>query len=280
MAEQKFVSPRVTMRGFTLYTVLLCLIVLVAMTVFFTVLITIIYRQQLKLIVSGQQDEKIKKDKLELATKKGCKIGVIIDRTISLLLLVILSVLLIFGVLIGVSTDKKVGNIPSLKVVSSTSMSNKYEGNTYLKENNLNDQMQVFDLICVYKLPKEEDIRLYDVIVYQNAEGVMIIHRIVGIEEPNEKHPDERWYQFKGDASSSYDKFPVRYSQMIGIYRGDRIPNVGSFVFFMQSPAGWICFLLIILVIIATPIVEKKLKTAVDDRYAIIQQIAETEERC
>ena len=35
---------------------------------------------------------------------------------------------------------------------------------------------------------------------------------------------------------------------------------VGSFVFFMRSPAGWLCVVLVLIAIIATPIVEKKIR--------------------
>ena len=52
------------------------------------------------------------------------------------------------------------------------------------------------------------------------------------------------------------------YSQMQAIYEGDRIPFVGSFFAFMQSPAGYLCILLVVIAMIATPIAEKKLQEA------------------
>ena len=82
------------------------------------------------------------------------------------------------------------------------------------------------------------------------------MHRIVGIEEPNESHPNERYFLLQGDAVHYPDSFPVRYSQMKSIYKGKRIPNVGSFVFFMQSPAGIICLILIIASMILMPIAD------------------------
>ena len=53
---------------------------------------------------------------------------------------------------------------------------------------------------------------------------------------------------------------------MQGIYEGSRIPFVGSFVLFLQSPAGWLCVLLVIFAMIATPVVEKKIKEETDKR--------------
>jgi hypothetical protein len=102
----------------------------------------------------------------------------------------------------------------------------------------------------------EEDLELYDIVVYKR-DDMYIIHRIVGIEEPNEKHPNERYFLLQGDAVGSSDPFPVLYSQMQGIYKGERIPYVGSFIMFLQSPAGWLCMLLVVFVMIVTPIVER-----------------------
>ena len=96
----------------------------------------------------------------------------------------------------------------------------------------------------------------------------MIIHRIVGIEEPNANHPGKRHFLLQGDAVDRPDKFPVLYSQMQGIYEGNRIPFVGSFILFLQSPAGWLCVLLVIFSMIVTPIVEKKLKEAKEKRIS------------
>jgi hypothetical protein len=87
----------------------------------------------------------------------------------------------------------------------------------------------------------------------------LVIHRIVGIEEPNSKHPDERWFLLQGDAVPGRDRFPVLYEQMRAIYRGERLPFVGSFVAFMRSPAGYFCILLILFGAITVPYLEKKL---------------------
>jgi hypothetical protein len=63
----------------------------------------------------------------------------------------------------------------------------------------------------------------------------------------------------QGDAVSAPDIYPVLYSQMSGIYDGERVPFVGSFVVFMQSPAGWFCLMLVLAALIGTPILEKRI---------------------
>jgi hypothetical protein len=113
------------------------------------------------------------------------------------------------------------------------------------------------------------DLKLYDVVLYE-VDGILLSHRIVGIEEPNEKHPDQRYFLLQGDAVESPDRFPVKYEQIKGIWRGEKIPFIGSFVLFMQSPAGWLCVLLVIVSMIATPRMEKKIKDEMVIRLAKI----------
>ena len=117
----------------------------------------------------------------------------------------------------------------------------------------------MFDVVVLHELPKEEDLKLYDIVVYEHISGALLIHRIVGIEEPNESHPNERHFLLQGDAVHYPDTFPVRYSQMKSIYRGERIPNVGSFVFFIQSPAGIICIILLVVSLFLMPVADNYL---------------------
>ena len=98
---------------------------------------------------------------------------------------------------------------------------------------------------------------------------MLIVHRIVGIEEPNDFHPNERYFLLQGDAVESPDRYPVLYQQMRAIYRGERTPFIGSFILFMQSPAGWMCTLLIVITMIATPLLDKKLSEARNERLSV-----------
>ena len=134
--------------------------------------------------------------------------------------------------------------------------------------------------MLLYKLPPVEELKLYDVVCYE-VDGVPVIHRIVEIQPPNESHEDY-YFLLQGDAIENPDRFPVYYSQMRGIYRGERVPFLGSFVAFMQSVAGYLCILLVIFGIVAIPIVEKKVNAVKRERLIAIGVIApdkETEEK-
>jgi len=163
-----------------------------------------------------------------------------------------------FSIYTGFKGEQSAQDGGLFRVVLSDSMSEKSTANKYLFENKLDNQFQQFDLILTQKMPEENELELYDIVVYK-LEDALIIHRIVGIEEANEKHPDGRRFIMQGDAVASPDRLLVSYSQMVGIYEGKNIPFVGSFVLFMQSPAGYMCILLVILGVITIPLMEGKI---------------------
>lgn len=222
----------------------------------------------LKLIKAGVEDEKIiLEDEKKSKKKKYFSIGGII-------FYIVLICLVCFSVYVNLSIENKDCKIPTPRVVVSGSMAQKLETNTYLFTNNLNDQFGVFDLIITHQMPDEYDINLYDIIVYKN-DDIFVIHRVVKIEEPNSKHPNNRLFYLQGDAVKTKDKSPVTYDQMYGIYRGQRIPKIGSFVIFLQSPMGMIVVIFAIFSIAITPILEKKLDCAYADRLKVLNMVTE-----
>ena len=255
--------------SFKTYTLILALFVFVMLTAVFSGMIVFMIKQQIKLIRAGVIDAEIKQAQLEKASKgdTACKYC-------SAVLCCIITAAFLFAVVTGFMGDSHVKKIPGLKVVASPSMSSKYEKNTYLFENGLDNQLDTFDLIVLRELPPENELKLYDIVVYE-MEDYLVIHRIVGIEEPNEKHPNERYFLMQGDAAQYPDRFPVKYEQMRSIYRDERVPFVGSFVYFMQSPAGILCYLLILFTFIAIPYAEKKL----EQEYALRLQAMEDSEK-
>ena len=259
------------MTAYNGYVFFLCLIVFLLFTAVFTVMIVSLIRFYLKLIRLGAEDEKIiiEYEKAKTSKKKSSeRVLEIVGFAITLLLAALLLAGCVASSVIGARETSRVGRTPSLKVVMSASMSYKEPDNEYLFENGLNDQVKTFDLIVMRELPPEEELKLYDVVSYE-INGELVLHRIVGIEEPSEKHPEERWFLMQGDAVHLPDKFPVRYESMRGIYRGTRIAAVGSFFVFMRSPAGLLSILLILFACVATPIAERKIQQAKDERYAI-----------
>lgn len=258
------------MSSYESHIFLLCLLVFVSLTVIFTVMTAVMASLSIKLIRNGCEDEKIQQNyRKGLYTKKkrSCFQAWVTG-------IISVAVIMLFGFSIYMHTVENdvTKNIPVFRVVKSDSMSKRYSENTYLYEHNLTDQFSTFDLILTRKMPREEELQLYDVIVYE-IDDVLVVHRIVGIEEPNEKHPSNRYFLVQGDAVEYPDRFPVLYEQMKGIYRGEKIPFVGSFICFLQSPAGYMCIALVIFVDIALPILERKIDKETQKRLAIILSI-------
>lgn len=257
------------MTPYEFYVFVLCLVVFTLLTLLFSIMLGYLVMLTIKLIWHGAMDKKIKTEYQKRAAKKPSRLGIFLDRLVSIVLCLVMGVAFLFSSYLQINESKVPEGMPSLKVVKSSSMAVKHESNEYLAE--IDNQVQTFDLILTYHIPSEDELQLYDVIYYETADG-MVLHRIVRIEEPNATHPNEKWYITQGDAIPSPDVAPVRYSQMRGIYRNEKLPFVGSFIMFMQSPAGYLCFLLVLIGIIATPILEKKLEREKSNRMKVISQ--------
>ena len=242
------------MTDYEIYVFALCFIVFSLLTATFSYLIYLYGHQEVELIRAGERDRQIE---IDFEKRKTLKYQAFLwlGRFISLALCVAFSVTFAFALHLRSKEYAPIGDVPEIKVVKSSSMETKNEKNEYLFANELNDQFDMFDIIFCEKLPAEEDLQLYDIVMYKQRDRY-IIHRIIAIEEPNEQHPHSRYFTLRGDAIGQSDQSPVFYSQMQGIYRGERVPFVGSFIMFLQSPAGALCMLLIVFAIIIAPIAE------------------------
>ena len=259
------------MTSYEVYVFILCLIVFTLLTVVFACMLAIITKQSIRLIDAGAEDERIYEEYLKTKQRENDKKNASgwLSIAFTVFFACIFAVIFAFTLVVQLSKDQKTGDIPTLRVVYSESMSAKYERNEYLFQNDLNDQFSRFDIVVTYKLPKEEDLKLYDIVVYE-VDDALLIHRIVGIEEPNANHPNERHFLLQGDLVERPDKFPVRYAQMKAIYRGDHVPFIGSFVMFLQSPAGYLCLLLVLAEMIASPLIAKQIEKAEQARLALL----------
>lgn len=257
------------MEHFDAYQFVLCLIVFIILTASFTTLAAWLIKLYRKLISAGVNDEKIKQEYIKAQEKRPSIAGKVFDKLLLGLCCVVMLVMFGFSLSVTFNEGKITGDVPVLNVVKSNSMSYINERHSFLEQGEVNDQIQMFDLVFIHKLPAEDDLNVNDIVVYE-TDGYLIIHRIVAIEERNEKHPNERYFLLQGDANEVTDRFPVRYSQMKGLYAGERLPVIGSFVMFMQSPAGWLCVLLIIFAIVATTIAEKKIQEETNKRLMLL----------
>ena len=257
------------MTGFDLYVLIVCFAAFFSTLGVLSALLYIIVRQDVKLIECGASDDKIIIEYLKRVDKREHPRSSATTRIVAGIACAVVVAVFAITCILRFSDPLVKGPMPVPRVVASDSMSYQRESNDYLKENDLNDQFDTFDLIFTRELPGEFELELYDVVVYEYR-GDLIVHRIIGIEEPNEKHPEHRLFELRGDAVKYSDYDPVAYSQMKAIYEGDRIPFVGSFVLFLQSPPGWLCILLIVVGFVVAPMLEKYMQKKRKTRLEIL----------
>ena len=247
------------MQNFDAYQFFLCLVVFIILTTIFTATVIYVIRVNCKFIDLGVKDDKIKIEYEKKQARKKSILAKVLDKFVLVFFTFVFIAIFGLGVVMSVREDKVVGEIPTLKVVQSGSMSYVNEYNKYLDKEDVTAHIHTFDIVVIHKLPKVEDLKINDIVLYE-IDGFLLVHRIVDIELPNSEHPDEIHFLLHGDANELPDKFPVKYEQMKGIYLGKRVPYIGTFVAFMQSPAGYLCILLVIFAIIALPFGEKKIE--------------------
>lgn len=246
------------MQNFNAYQFILCLIVFAILTVIFTCMVIYVVKVNCKLISLGAEDEKIKIEYEKNQKRTQSVFAKVIDKIVLGFFVVLFIAMFGLGVSITIRENNVVGKVPTLKVVQSGSMAYVNEYNRYIKEGDVNDHIQAFDIVTIHELPAVEDLKVNDIVLYE-IDGLLLVHRIVAIEPPNKEHPDEIHFLLHGDANELPDKFPVKYEQMKGIYLGERVPYVGTFINFLQSPAGYLCILLVIFAVFAVPFAEKKI---------------------
>lgn len=98
------------------------------------------------------------------------------------------------------------------------------------------DHIEVGDLVFVGRADPEE-LEVGDVIAYMNG-GASVTHRITAIDTNTD---GDLLFTTKGDANNAEDTTPVTEEQLVGIYRW-RIPKVGDFALFLQTPLGMLLF--------------------------------------
>lgn len=175
--------------------------------------------------------------------------------------------IVIFVALIGFNVYTKINgdlisiNNTSYITLASGSMSYKNERNTYLEENDINNQLKTFTLIGLNKVNENTTLSLYDICAYKDKEtNQLIVHRIINIEDRN----GTTYYTFRGDANESSDYYLVSRSEILYIFNGYSSYPLGLIVSFINSYVG----LAVILYIAITIIVLNRVYLEKDKLYS------------
>lgn len=100
------------------------------------------------------------------------------------------------------------------------------------------DHIEVGDLIFVGKADPSS-LKAGDIIAFKEKDSDSVTtHRIVDVALENGAYS----YSTKGDANNTGDRDRVTEDRLVGVYKG-RIPKVGDFAMFLQTPLGMIVFI-------------------------------------
>lgn len=219
-------------------------------------------------IKSGSLDEELIKDYKARHSKKAKRREVIVEVISSFLTLFFIGCVGV-GIYSKVNKDFfPIGNTTGL-VIKTNSMEKANKANTYISSNNLTNQFSAYDLIFVNKIQSEEDIKIYDVVVFK-YQNILIAHRIIEIV------PDvngKTRYITRGDANSVSDNILLTFNDIMGVYTNQKIPFVGYVVLFLQSPYSLIVLLVLLAYIFILPLFEKKLDAVGHERLKYIKFI-------
>lgn len=204
----------------------------------FSAIFTILYKSyatsQIAELRSGKKDIEIIDEVIyerQTKTKRRRKIGKIIKNVIFYSILAILIPLFAFSLINRFMNNRMMIGGKSVIVVASGSMSEKHKDNTYLVNNNLDDQFDTYDIIILEKVKSASELSVYDTVAYVNDKGINVIHRIREIRSDGS-------YVTRGDANGADDEYKPVIGDIIGKYTGHRIKGIGIFVVFLQSYAG------------------------------------------
>ena len=203
----------------------------------FSAIFTILYRNytaaSIKEISTGKTDIDLIDEFIYNSQKNIERRREIFSKIKSALFYTLLALLIpvfIFAMISKFNNDVVMFGGKSLMVVASGSMSQRNEENTYLDTEGLYNQFDTYDIIILKKVTKSSEIKMYDVIAFVNDEGINVIHRIKGYSGDA--------YITRGDSNNADDKYKPTFDDVIGVYTNKKIPLLGIFVLFFQSPSG------------------------------------------
>lgn len=218
-----------------------------------------------KSIKQGEEDFDVLEEKVGRASRSPARKGW--AKAGSILADIVIAVLAIgFLGLLFTRLMPSIGMPYVLEVVATPSMASVLPQNqSHVREGD--KPINVDDLIAVKRIDSLDDIKLYDIISYDNPDGRNYIHRVVEIAES--------YVITQGDANNVDDGVKVTLDMIVGVYTGFQIPYIGTVTFYLQSDYGILGMSCLAYVIIAAEIYftaigsarEKRLKSY-DDLFA------------
>lgn len=245
-------------------------ICLFSFCVVFTFLFRHYFMSQIHTVNSGEDDLALFDNVVEeakIAKSKKKKVLGLIGKIASYFVLGLIFVFFLYSLINRFTSGVSWIGDQSLIVIGSGSMSKKNKANTYLDENNLDNQFDTYDVIQIKKYKNVDEVKLYDVVAYKSDENVIIIHRVVQVNQVD----GQNVFITRGDANdasdngSQYSSY-LTYDKILGFYTDFRIKSIGAFVIFLQSNSGIITMVSILYCFCMYEYYSEKYQKAVAER--------------
>ncbi len=149
------------------------------------------------------------------------------------------------------------------------SMEEAYEGNTYLKDKGLENQITQYSMIGVEKVNPEE-VALYDVLAFKNTKGETIVHRLIRIDSTEDGYR----YTFRGDANSGSASYEtaLKFDSILGRYNGFQNYGLGVAITYFKSTAGIIALSSTAVFLVAYEVSEELIDKEYKERNQIVAE--------
>lgn len=128
-----------------------------------------------------------------------------------------------------------IGNTANLIIVTE-SMETAYEGNSYLQENNLTNQIPASSFITLTKIKDQNEINLYDIVAFKGDANKTIVHRVIKIYEED----GITKYICRGDSNNASKSFEIglESDDFIGKFSGFQSYILGIILTYLRSGIG------------------------------------------
>lgn len=265
------------MSSFEILSLVVTFVCLFSFCVVFTVLFRNYNLNAIKDVKEGKEDiELIDGVLLEKEKKKNKKSRTlkIIGRIVYYSLYSFVFLFFIFSLTSRIMDNSLIFGNSGFVVIASSSMETINKDNTYIEKNNLDDQIDIYDIIGISKYNNVNDVKLYDIIAFKADDGRTIVHRIIDIDyiDNNIQVVTRGDANANSDNNSLYDTY-LTYEDIIGYYNHSKVPLIGSFVIFLQSNSGIITIVSIGYCVFMFDFYRNKLEKAILERTNLLIEL-------
>lgn len=254
-------------------TEILALVVTAIGVASFAAIFTILYMSFAKTTISevnsGKRDIELLDEVIyeqQTKVKKRKEITGTIKSVVFFTFIGVITPIFVFSIVNKIQGNVTMLGNRSLMIVASGSMSEIHESDYELKNSGWTNQFQQFDVIVLEKVAKPSTLKKGQVIAFRANDGTNVIHRIREVDWIN------GGFITQGDAVGKPDGYNPKFEDVIGVYVSKRIPLIGIFVIFFQSPAGIVTVLSLLYCLLMIDTITKKIDKAQNKR---VEKLAE-----